>query len=155
MKKSILFAFLAIPLLAGCYYPSPNPSIGQTSPIDSTTMMVGAAGAAGGGYIGSQMSSKWGAPIGAAAGGLGAAGITSMIQNNSQRDKMEAYEEGQRLGRAQVYDEWWDDVAIFNDPLDSVNKKGPKTRQIDLPAGTYESVPYHDRTYPYMVSPNP
>jgi hypothetical protein len=45
-------------------------------------------------------------------------------------------------------------VAVFSDPLDTA-KKGPKTRQIDLPSGSYESVPYLDRTYPYMVSPKP
>ena len=70
-----------------------------------------------------------------------------------QRELAEAYEEGLRKGRAQVYDDWWDDVAIFNDPLDQLNKKGPKTRQIPLPAGEYESVPYHNRTYEFLVSP--
>ena len=61
-----------------------------------------------------------------------------MIQSRKQRDLAEAYEEGLRKGRAQVYDDWWDDVAVFNDPLDQLNKKGPKTRQIPLPAGEYE-----------------
>ena len=146
MKKTILLAFLAIPVLSGCYYPQPS-NIGQDSGINSTTLLVGAAGAAGGGYVGSKMNSEYGAPVGAAVG------VTAMIQSRKQRDLAEAYEEGLRKGRAQVYDDWWDDVAVFNDPLDQLNKKGPKTRQIPLPAGEYESVPYHNRTYEFLVSP--
>ena len=129
MKKTILLAFLAIPVLSGCYYPQPS-NIGQDSGINSTTLLVGAAGAAGGGYVGSKMNSEYGAPVGAAVGGLAAGGVTAMIQSRKQRDLAEAYEEGLRKGRAQVYDDWWDDVAVFNDPLDQLNKKGPKTRQI-------------------------
>lgn len=152
MKKTILLAFLAIPVLSGCYYPQPS-NIGQDSGINSTTLLVGAAGAAGGGYVGSKMNSEYGAPVGAAVGGLAAGGVTAMIQSRKQRDLAEAYEEGLRKGRAQVYDDWWDDVAVFNDPLDQLNKRGPKTRQIPLPAGEYESVPYHNRTYEFLVSP--
>ncbi len=155
MKKSLLLTLVTLPFLAGCYYPSQNPSIGQTSPFNTTTMLVGAGGAAAGGFAGNAINKTWGAPVGAAVGGLGAAGLTAMIQNNAQRDKMEAYEEGKREGRVEVFDQWWDDVAVFSDPLDIANKKGPKTRQIDLPSGSYESVPYLDRTYPYMVSPKP
>ena len=129
MKKTILLAFLAIPVLSGCCYPQPS-NIGQDSGINSTTLLVGAAGAAGGGYVGSKMNSEYGAPVGAAVGGLAAGGVTAMIQSRKQRDLAEAYEEGLRKGRAQVYDDWWDDVAVFNDPLDQLNKKGPKTRQI-------------------------
>jgi len=152
MKKTILLAFLAIPVLSGCYYPQPS-NIGQDSGINSTTLLVGTAGAAGGGYVGLTMHSEHGAPVGAAVGGLAAGGVTAMIQSRKQRDLAEAYEEGLRKGRAQVYDDWWDDVAVFNDPLDQLNKKGPKTRQIPLPAGEYESVPYHNRTYEFLVSP--
>ena len=136
MKKTILLAFSAIPFLSGCYYPQPS-NIGQDSGINSTTLLVGAAGAAGGGYVGSKMISEYGAPVGAAVGGLAAGGVTAMVQSRKQRELAEAYEEGLRKGRAQVYDDWWDDVAIFNDPLDQLNKKGPKTRQIPLPAGEY------------------
>ena len=32
-------------------------------------------------------------------------------------------------------------------------KKAPRTRQIPLPEGTYESVPYHNRSYEYIVKP--
>jgi hypothetical protein len=152
MKKTILLAFSVIPFLSGCYYPQPS-NIGQDSGINSTTLLVGAAGAAGGGYVGSKMNSEYGAPVGAAVGGLAAGGVTAMVQSRKQRELAEAYEEGLRKGRAQVYDDWWDDVAIFNDPLDQLNKKGPKTRQIPLPAGEYESVPYHNRTYEFLVSP--
>ena len=61
MKKTILLAFLAIPVLSGCYYPQPS-NIGQDSGINSTTLLVGAAGAAGGGYVGSKMNSEYGLP---------------------------------------------------------------------------------------------
>jgi hypothetical protein len=118
-------------------------------------MLVGAAGAAGGGFAGNMLNKDWGAPVGAAVGGLAAGGITALIQNSAQRAKIEAYEEGEKKGRAQVYDEWWDEVAIFNDPLDKAAKHGPKTRQVQLPAGEYESVPYLNRTYEYMVAPKP
>src|SRR5208283_3791587 len=92
MKKTILHAFLAIPVLSGCYYPQPS-NIGQDSGINSTTLLVGAAGA-GGGYVGSKMNSEYGAPVGAAVGGLAAGGVTAMIQSRKQRALAEAYEEG-------------------------------------------------------------
>ena len=89
MKKTILLAFSAIPFLSGCYYPQPS-NIGQDSGINSTTVLVGAAGAAGGGYVGSKMNSEYGAPVGAAVGGLAAGGVTAMVQSRKQRELAEA-----------------------------------------------------------------
>ena len=56
-------------------------------------------------------------------------------------------------GRAQVLDEWWTENAVLNNPADKDSKKEPRTRQIPLPEGTYESVPYHNRSYEYIVKP--
>ena len=139
-------------LLSGCYYTQPAKR-GQTSAVNGSTLLATGAGAVGGAFAGNAINKDYGAPVGAAVGGLLAGGATAIFQSRKQLELIEAYEDGERRGRAQVYDEWWDDVAIFNDPMDKINKQGPKTRQIPLPAGDYESVPYHNRTYEYMVSP--
>jgi len=146
-------AILLVPVvLSGCYYAQPG-NVGQGSALNGTTATAGILGAAGGAFAGNAIDKNYGAPIGAAVGGLALGGAAYILEARKQRELAEAYEEGQRKGRAQVYEEWWDDVAIFNDPADQAGKHGPKTRQVPLPAGDYESVPYLNRTYEYIVSP--
>ncbi len=94
-----------------------------------------------------------GAPVGAAVGALAGGGAAYVLQDRKAREIQEAYEQGQREGRAQVLEDWWSDNAVLDDPADNERKKGPKTRQVPLPAGVYESVPYHSRSYEYMVRP--
>lgn len=149
--KIILLAAITL-LLNGCYYSHPA-KVGQTAPLNPTTAVAGLAGAAGGAVVGNTINKKIGAPVGAAAGAAIVGGATYIIQDRHQRELSEAYDEGERKGRAQVFDEWWSENAILNDPAEKTDKKGLKTRQIQLPAGDYESVPYHRRTYPYIVKP--
>ena len=139
-------------VLNGCYYSHPA-KVGRTAPFNTTTAVAGMAGAAGGAAVGSAINKKIGAPVGAAAGAAIAGGATYILQDRHQHELSEAYEEGQRKGRAQVFDEWWSENAVLNEPAEKSDKKGPKTRQIQLPAGDYESVPYHRRTYPYIIKP--
>lgn len=153
MKKNLFLTLAIIPLLSGCYYSQPG-NVGGDSGMNGTTAMLAGAGAVGGAAAGNAINKDYGAPVGAAVGGIVVGGATAIFQNRQARDLAEAYETGKREGRAFVYNEWWDDIAIFNDPMDQVNKKGPKTRQIQVPAGTYESVPYDNRSYEAIVSPN-
>ena len=135
---------------SGCYYSQPNRTYGSSG-INATTGAAALAGAAGGAYVGNQLNKEYGAPLGAAVGGLAAGGITAIIQQRQQRELQEAYADGQRKGMSLVFDEWWTEHAIMVDPLAEAHDKGPKTRQIPQPAGVYESVPYHKRTYPYII----
>lgn len=157
MKKTIVITLAVaslLPLLSGCYYNQPA-DIGQGSPVNGTTMALTGAGAVGGALAGNAIDSGGvGAGVGAAAGALVVGGATAIIQNRQQKELVEAYEAGKREAYAHVYQEWWDDTAVFNDPTPDPNKKGPKTRQVGLPAGTYESVPYDNRSYEAIVSPN-
>lgn len=155
MKTKIFLSTLLASsmLFTGCAYYSYPSKTGGKSGLTGTTAVATLAGAAGGGYVGNQINDKYGAPIGAAVGAATAGGLAYSLQAKQQREMEEAYEEGQRKGRAQVYEEWWSEHAILNDPLDSLNKKGPKTRQVQLPEGFYESVPYHNRTYEYIAQP--
>jgi hypothetical protein len=152
MKIQLAFLATATLLLNGCYYSHPA-KVGQTAPFNMTTAVAGMAGAGGGAAVGNAINRKIGAPVGAAAGAAIAGGATYIIQDRHQRELSEAYDEGKRKGRAQVFDEWWSENAVLNDPGEKTDKKAPKTRQIQLPAGDYESVPYHRRTYPYIVKP--
>jgi hypothetical protein len=154
MKTTILLLLsLTVGLFtSGCYYSHPLQSR-STSGLNGTTVAVGTLGAAGGAFAGNAINKQVGAPIGAAVGGLAAGGAAYVLQDRKAREIQEAYEEGQREARAQVLDEWWSENAVLTDPIDSTHKKGPRTRQIPTPAGTYESVPYHARTYEYMVQP--
>jgi len=143
----------AVGLMAGgCYYPQPA-NTGQTSAFNATTVAAGALGGAGGAFAGQAINKDYGAPVGAAVGTVAAGGITYAVQERKQRELQEASAEGQRQGRAQVMDEWWTENAVLNDPADKESKKGPKTRQIPLPEGVYESVPYYKRSYEYIVKP--
>ncbi len=154
MKPTLsLLLVLVILGTSGCYYPQPKHY--SQSPLNATTVGAGLLGAAGGGYIGNQINKDYGAPVGAAAGALAAGGITAILQQRHQREVQEAYEDGQRRGMSIVFDEWWSEHAILIDPAAESKEKGARTRQIAQPAGTYESVPYHKRSYPYIVQPNP
>jgi hypothetical protein len=154
MKISITLAFTAaVGLMAtSCYYPQPAKT-GQSSAFNGTTAVAGALGGAGGAFAGQAINKDYGAPVGAAIGTVAAGGITYALQERKQRELQEACAEGERQGRAQVLDEWWTENAVLNDPADKDGKKGPKTRQIPLPEGVYESVPYHRRSYDYIVKP--
>lgn len=152
MKIQLALLSAATLLLNGCYYSHPA-KVGQTAPFNTTAAVAGLGGAAGGAAVGNAINKDLGAPVGAAAGAAIAGGATYIIQSRHQRELSEAYEEGQRKGRAQVFDEWWSENAVLNDPTEKTDKKGPRTRQIQLPAGDYESVPYHRRTYPYIAKP--
>lgn len=153
MKISIV-PLLALSLtLSGCAYYSHPAKIGQTSAFNGTTAAFGLAGAAGGAALGNALDKDIGAPIGAAAGAVLAGGASYVVQQRHQRQLAEAHAQGLRQGRAQVYDEWWSENAILNDPSEKAGKKGPKTRQVQLPEGFYESVPYHRRSYKYLVTP--
>jgi len=150
--KSLILILAAGLLTSGCYYSHPLKAR-QTSAFNGTTVAAGTIGAAGGAFAGNAINKQVGAPIGAAVGALAAGGTAYVLQDRKAREIQEAYEEGQRLGRAQVFDEWWSENAVLDDPAEKDRKKGPKTRQIPLPAGIYESVPYHSRSYEYMVRP--
>ena len=154
MKMPITLALTAAVglMAAGCYYPQPAQT-GQTSAFNGTTVMAGALGGAGGAFAGQAINKDYGAPVGAAVGTVAAGGITYALQERKQREIQESYAEGHRQGRAQVLDEWWTENAVLNNPADKDGKKGPRTRQIPLPEGTYESVPYHNRSYEYIVKP--
>ena len=147
-----------IPILAagflssGCYYSHPLQGR-QPSAFNGTTVAAGTIGAAGGAFAGNAINKQVGAPVGAAVGALAAGGTAYVLQDRKAREIQEAYEEGQRQGRAQVLDEWWSENAVLNDPDGKERKKGQRTRQIPQPAGVYESVPYHARSYEYMVTP--
>ena len=150
--KSIILALAVGLATSGCYYSHPLQSR-PASAFNGTTVTAGAVGAAGGALIGNSVNKQVGGPIGAAVGTLAAGGTAYALQNRKQRELEEAYEEGQRQGRAQVLDDWWSENVVLNDPAERAGKKGPRTRQIPLPAGIYESVPYHSRSYEYMVRP--
>ncbi len=154
MKTSFTLAITAAVSLmaAGCYYPQPAQT-GNASAFNGTTAVAGALGGAGGAFAGQAINKDYGAPVGAAVGTVAAGGITYALQERKQRELQEAYAEGERQGRAQVLDEWWSENAVLSDPADRGGKKGPKTRQVPLPEGIYESVPYHSRSYEYMVKP--
>jgi hypothetical protein len=154
MKHSLFLVCSLIPLLSGCYYNQPA-DVGQGSAINGTTLAMTGAGAVGGAFAGNAIDSGGvGAAVGAGAGALVVGGATALIQNRQQKELAEAYEAGKKEAMAKVYQDWWSDNAVFSDPLADANKKGPKTRQIQLPAGTYESVPYDNRSYEAIVSPN-
>ncbi len=150
--KSIILILAAGLLTSGCYYLHPLKAR-QTSGFNGTTVAAGTISAAGGAFAGNAINKQVGAPIGAAVGALAAGGTAYVLQDRKAREIQEAYEEGQRQGRAQVLDEWWSENAVLDDPAEKDRKKGPRTRQIPLPAGVYESVPYHSRSYEYMVRP--
>ena len=148
-KNTILLIAVAC-LASGCYYTQPQRYGGQ--PSLGTTAVGAVSGAAGGAAVGNAINKDYGAPVGAAAGAVLGGGIAYTLAQRQQREVAEAYDAGERKGRAQVFDEWWSEIAITNDPMEK-NKPGPKTRQVQLPEGDYESVPYHRRTYPYMIKP--
>lgn len=150
--NSVILILAAGFLTSGCYYSHPLKAR-QTSAFNGTTVAAGTIGAAGGAFAGNAINKQVGAPIGAAVGALAAGGTAYVLQDRKAREIQEAYEEGQRQGRAQVLDEWWSENAVLDDPAEKERKKGPRTRQIPLPAGVYESVPYHSRSYEYMVRP--
>lgn len=150
--KSIILILAVGLLTTGCYYSHPLKGR-QTSAFNGTTVAAGAVGAAGGAVAGNAINKQVGGPIGAAVGTLAAGGTAYVLQDRKAREIQEAYEEGQRQGRAQVLDDWWSENAVLDDPAEKERKKGPRTRQIPLPAGVYESVPYHSRSYEYMVRP--
>ena len=150
IMKSIILILAVGLLTSGCYYSHPLKGR-QTSAFNGTTVAAGTIGAAGGAFAGNAINKDVGAPIGAAVGALAGGGTAYVLQDRKAREIQEAYEEGQRLGRAQVLDDWWSENAVLNDPEE--RKKGPRTRQIPLPAGVYESVPHHSRSYEYMVRP--
>lgn len=151
-----LIPILAVGLLAsGCYYSHPLQAR-PTSSFNGTTVAAGTLGAAGGAFAGNAINKQVGAPIGAAVGALAAGGGAYVLQDRKAREIQEAYEEGQRQARAQVLEDWWSENAVLDDPggpSGQDHKKGPRTRQIPLPAGIYESVPYHSRSYEYMIQP--
>lgn len=153
MKAKILTSIVALTAVAlnGCYYSQPGKP--STSGISGTTATAAVLGGAGGAFAGSKINKDYGAPVGAAVGAVAAGGVTSILENRKAREIQEAFEDGQRRGMSQVYDEWWSEHAIMNDPVADSKAKGPKTRQIPQPAGDYESVPYHKRTYPYIIQP--
>lgn len=138
-------------MTCGCYYS--HPQTGRTSSgFSGTTVVAGTVGAASGALAGNAINKDVGAPIGAAVGTVVGGGAAQVMQSRKARELQEAYEEGQREGRAQVLDQWWSENAILSEPGGD-GRKGPKTRQIPLPAGTYESVPYLSRSYEFMVTP--
>ena len=144
---------LSIPFcLVGCSFYSQPADVGQNSPYGMTTGVGALAGAAGGAAAGNAINSDYGGAVGAVAGGAAVGGAMAWFERAQQKEKQAAYAQGKRDGRAMVMDNWWDDDNFILD-VGSV-KKGPKTRQIPLPSGDYESVPYLSRTYDYMVSPN-
>lgn len=148
IMKSIILILAVGLLTSGCYYSHPLKGR-QTSAFNGTTVAAGTIGAAGGAFAENAINKDVGAPIGAAVGALAGGGTAYVLQDRKAREIQEAYEEGQRLGRAQVLDDWWSENAVLNETEE--RKKGPRTRQIPLPAGVYESVPYHSRSYEYMV----
>jgi len=148
--KSLILILTGGLLTSGCYYSRPLQAR-PASAFNGTTVAAGTIGAAGGAFAGNAINKQVGAPIGAAVGALAAGGTAYVLQDRKAREIQEAYEEGQRQGRAQVLDEWWSENAVLDDPRE--HKKGPRTRQIPSPAGVYESVPYHSRSYEYMIRP--
>ena len=150
--RSFVLILAAGLLASGCYYSHPLQGR-QPSAFNGTTVAAGTIGAAGGAFAGNAINKQVGAPIGAAVGALAAGGTAYVLQDRKAREIQEAYEDGQRQGRAQVLDEWWSENAVLDDPAEKDRKKGPRTRQVPLPAGIYESVPYHSRSYEYMVQP--
>jgi hypothetical protein len=153
--KSLIPVLAAGFLAGGCYYSHPL-QVRQPSAFNGTTVAAGTIGAAGGAFAGNAINKQVGAPVGAAVGALAAGGTAYVLQDRKAREIQEAYEDGEREGRAQVLDEWWSENAVLDDPggpSGQDHKKGPRTRQIPLPAGIYESVPYHSRSYEYMVRP--
>lgn len=152
MKLFTIIAGLSCILLNGCAYYSNSPSgAGGTDAFNATTGIATLVGVGGGAAAGNAINKSWGAPVGAAVGGLVVGGATALYEAKTQRERIEAYEEGKRQGRAKVFDDWWRDTAELSDPTPQGGAShGPKTRIIQ-PSDDNAST---DKTYDYTVSPN-
>ena len=151
MKLFTIIASLGCILLNGCAYYNNSPSgAGGTDSFNATTGVATLVGVGGGALAGHALNKHWGAPVGAAVGGLVVGGATALYEAKTQRERIEAYEEGKRQGRAKVFDAWWKDTAEMSDPAPQPGgTSGPKTRIIP-PSDDVSS----SKTYDYEAAPN-